>query len=95
MLNMLTIAVRRRSFSLVSSQGSAAASVAARRAFASMDHAAKRPESAYEPIITYKQSYLRDLLKADDANAPWHQTPVEMVSREVSQAMHSPHKAWN
>ncbi|KAJ2003060.1 inositol hexakisphosphate and diphosphoinositol-pentakisphosphate kinase [Coemansia thaxteri] len=94
MLNMLTIAVRRRSFSLVSSQGSAAASVAARRAFASMDHAAKRPESAYEPIITYKQSYLRDLLKADDANAPWHQTPVEMVSREVSQAMHSPHKAW-
>ncbi|KAJ2547513.1 hypothetical protein EV175_005195, partial [Coemansia sp. RSA 1933] len=35
-------------------------------------------------------SYLQDLLDEDDANAPWHQTPVEMVSREV-QSLSSSH----
>ncbi|KAJ2106944.1 hypothetical protein GGI16_001729 [Coemansia sp. S142-1] len=59
-----------------------------------MDHAAKKPESAYEPIIDYKQSYLQDLLKADDADAAWNQTPIEMVSREVQSSI-SDHSTWN
>ncbi|KAJ2058552.1 inositol hexakisphosphate and diphosphoinositol-pentakisphosphate kinase [Coemansia sp. S146] len=54
-----------------------------RRTFAIMDHAAKKPESAYEPIIDYKQSYLRDLLKADDADAAWNQTPIEMLDKQL------------
>ncbi|KAJ2467999.1 hypothetical protein GGI03_001248, partial [Coemansia sp. RSA 2337] len=65
-----------------------------RRTFTTMDHAAKKPESAYEPIIDYKQSYLQDLLKADDADAAWNQTPIEMVSREVQSSI-SDHSTWN
>ncbi|KAJ2437280.1 hypothetical protein GGF42_008681, partial [Coemansia sp. RSA 2424] len=51
---MLTAAIRRRAATLT------IASRTSRRTFAIMDHAAKKPESAYEPIIAYKQAYLQD-----------------------------------
>ncbi|KAJ2504935.1 hypothetical protein GGF44_004577 [Coemansia sp. RSA 1694] len=85
---MLSAAIRRRAATLT------IASRTSRRTFAIMDHAAKKPESAYEPIIAYKQAYLQDLLKADDAEAPWNQTPIEMVSREV-QVSNFDHTTWN
>ncbi|KAJ2776335.1 hypothetical protein H4R18_005720 [Coemansia javaensis] len=49
--------------------------------------------SAYEPPA-HTQSYLKGLLAEDDADAPWHQAPVEMVSREVQ--AHAPlvHESW-
>ncbi|KAJ2743829.1 hypothetical protein GGI20_003442 [Coemansia sp. BCRC 34301] len=85
---MFTAVIRRRAATL------AIANSTSRRTFAIMDHAAKKPESAYEPIIAYKEAYLQDLLKADDADAPWNQTPIEMVSREV-QASTFDHTTWN
>ncbi|KAJ2897338.1 hypothetical protein IWW38_001753 [Coemansia aciculifera] len=80
--------IRRRAASI------AVASTISRRTFVIMDQAAKKPESAYEPIIAFKEEYLQDLLKADDAEAPWNQTPIEMVSREV-QSSTSDHSTWN
>ncbi|KAJ2570607.1 hypothetical protein IW140_002279 [Coemansia sp. RSA 1813] len=68
-----------------------------RRAISATSECAKHePESAYEPTSSMhaqQHSYLQDLLEADDANAPWHQSPVEMVSREV-QSLSSVHKSW-
>ncbi|KAJ1770898.1 inositol hexakisphosphate and diphosphoinositol-pentakisphosphate kinase [Coemansia sp. RSA 1843] len=61
-----------------------------RRAISATSECAKHePESAYEPTSSMhaqQHSYLQDLLEADDANAPWHQSPVEMVSREPGTA---------
>lgn len=66
-----------------------------RRTFVSNEkHAVKKPESAYEPIIDYKSSYLQNLLKDDDADAPWHRTPINMVSREVQQTS-AELSSWN
>ncbi|KAJ2544153.1 hypothetical protein GGF49_001525 [Coemansia sp. RSA 1853] len=39
-------------------------------------------------------SYLRGLLDADDADAPWHQNPIEMVSREVQAPSYGAHESW-
>ncbi|KAJ1805038.1 hypothetical protein LPJ77_004445, partial [Coemansia sp. RSA 2523] len=39
-------------------------------------------------------SYLRGLLDADDADAPWHQNPIEMVSREVQTPSYGAHESW-
>ncbi|KAJ2775324.1 hypothetical protein IWQ56_000100 [Coemansia nantahalensis] len=49
--------------------------------------------SAHE-AAPQQHSYLKGLLAEDDADAPWHQAPVEMVSREVQAAEPSSHESW-
>ncbi|KAJ2674149.1 hypothetical protein GGI25_004442 [Coemansia spiralis] len=61
----------------------------ARRAMSTAGRGAPEQQPDAEP-----STYLLDLLKADDADAPWHQAPVEMVSREV-QSLSSAHKSWD
>ncbi|KAJ2761029.1 hypothetical protein H4S06_001419 [Coemansia sp. BCRC 34490] len=83
---------------LASRRALISSTVISRRAISSTSKCGQlEPESAYEsaPSSIHKQqhSYLQDLLDADDANAPWHQSPVEMVSREV-QSLSSVHKSW-
>ncbi|KAJ1727334.1 inositol hexakisphosphate and diphosphoinositol-pentakisphosphate kinase, partial [Coemansia biformis] len=48
--------------------------------------------SAHEPAAQH-QSYLKGLLSEDDAGAPWHQAPIEMVSREVQAPKPSAHES--
>ncbi|KAJ2653423.1 inositol hexakisphosphate and diphosphoinositol-pentakisphosphate kinase [Coemansia sp. RSA 1250] len=47
-----------------------------------------------ESFETTKHTYLKGLLDADDAEAPWHQSPVEMVSREVQTPSNGVHETW-
>ncbi|KAJ2382734.1 hypothetical protein H4S02_005610 [Coemansia sp. RSA 2611] len=51
-------------------------------------------DSDASALDSTKHTYLRGLLDADDADAPWHQSPVEMVSREVQAPSHGVHETW-
>ncbi|KAJ2852502.1 hypothetical protein IWW36_000130 [Coemansia brasiliensis] len=63
----------------------------ARRALATAIGRSAQDEPSFE---TTKHTYLKGLLDADDADAPWHQSPVEMVSREVQTPSHGVHETW-
>ncbi|KAJ2347675.1 hypothetical protein IWW50_006793 [Coemansia erecta] len=62
----------------------------ARRALAT----AVNRQDAHAASTQDNHTYLRGLLDSDDADAPWHQNPVEMVSREVQAPSFGAHESW-
>ncbi|KAJ2158099.1 hypothetical protein GGF46_004034 [Coemansia sp. RSA 552] len=68
--------------------------VMSRRALATTVERASCDRSEPVATVSEKHSYLKALLSEDDAEALWHQSPVEMVSREVQAAAEPVHKSW-
>ncbi|KAJ2692395.1 hypothetical protein H4R19_006160 [Coemansia spiralis] len=56
--------------------------------------AGKRDAGSAHETASPQHSYLKGLLAEDDADAPWHQAPVEMVSREVQASGPPSHESW-
>ncbi|PIA16245.1 hypothetical protein COEREDRAFT_8656 [Coemansia reversa NRRL 1564] len=44
-------------------------------------------------LLSEEQHYLTELLKTDDANAPWRKENVDTVNREVQLNLHEP-REW-